>query len=271
MKICTVNELINKNFNVVFVNVLRQFWRNTRYFQCVGAPKKRNLFLFLNGCKITYNDINGKEVTAESGDVVYTPVGSEYRAWLLDFQNTSSHTIGINFSLFDESGEELMLSEDIQVFKGFRYPSLPMLFKKFIGYNINEGMIENRILLMQILSQIAKDSYKATIPDKFVKAITYLDEHIAENPSVSKLAELCDISEVYFRKRFKEYMGQSPVEYRNTLRLERARSYLEFGDISVQEISDMLGYSTVSHFIEKFKQHFGCSPLKYRKICRSDM
>ena len=271
MEICSVNKLVNSNFNVIFINALRQFWKNTRYFQCIGAPKKQNLLLFLNGCKITYNDINGKEIVAESGDVVYTPIGSEYKAWLSDFQSVTSHTIGINFQLYNEMGDSIVLSDNIQVFKGFRYPGLSSMFKRFLDHGINDNIIENRIFLMEIFSLIAKESYNASIPDKFIKAITYLDEHIAENPSISTLAELCEISEVYFRKRFKEYMGESPVEYRNTLRLERARSYLEFGEISVQEISDMLGYSTVSHFIEKFKQRFGCSPLKYRRICRSDM
>lgn len=269
MEICTVNELVNKNFNVVFINAIRQYWRNTRSFQCIGEPKKQNLFLFLNGCKITYNDKNGNEVVAESGDIVYTPIGSEYRAWLSDFQDTSSHTIGVNFYLYNELGEDILFSDSIYVFKGPRHSGVPILFEKITGHSIKNGIIDNRILLMQIFSSLAKDSNRASMPDKLVKAIAYLDENIAENPSVSKLAELCDISEVYFRRLFREYLGTSPVEYRNTLRLNKARLYLEFGEISIQEISDMLGYSTVSRFIDKFKKHFGYSPLKYRKICRS--
>ena len=82
---------------------------------------------------------------------------------------------------------------------------------------------------------------------------------------ISELAKSCNISEVYFRKLFKKEMGVSPVEYRNRLRLERAKQYLEYGDISVQEISDELGYSTVSHFIKIFREEFGVPPLEYRK------
>jgi AraC-like DNA-binding protein len=60
-------------------------------------------------------------------------------------------------------------------------------------------------------------------------------------------------------------MGTSPAKYRNELRLGKARDYLKFGDISVQEISDTLGYATVSHFIKEFKGKHGISPLQYRK------
>ena len=65
-------------------------------------------------------------------------------------------------------------------------------------------------------------------------------------------------------------MGLTPLEYRNSLRLSRARAYLEYGDISVLEISDMLGYATVSHFIKAFKNRYGCAPLQYRKLHRMD-
>ena len=60
-------------------------------------------------------------------------------------------------------------------------------------------------------------------------------------------------------------MGTSPAKYKNELRLERSVSYLKFGEISIQEISDTLGYATVSHFIKEFKERYGLSPLQYRK------
>ena len=56
MQILTPNQLAQENFNVVFVNALQQFWRGTRDFQCIGAPKRQNLFLYLDGCRITYTD-----------------------------------------------------------------------------------------------------------------------------------------------------------------------------------------------------------------------
>ena len=102
MKTFGITEIINSNFNVVFINALQQFWHTTKSFQCIGSPKKQNLFLFLNGCKITYTDKLGRSFVANSGDVIYTPIGSEYKAQLSDFRSRSSCTIGINFLLFDE-------------------------------------------------------------------------------------------------------------------------------------------------------------------------
>ena len=268
MKIYSVKNLVDQSFNVVFINALQQFWLTTKSFQCFGKPKKQNLFLCLNGCKITYTDKNGSAVTAESGDVVYTPIGSEYKAQLFDFQNASSHTVGINFFIYDEDGKDIILSNDIQIFRTSQNQKLPLLFQKMLKQDMAGTLTRKRILLMEILCALSEQTPERFVPQNISKAVEHLSRHVEEAPTVAELAKLSNISEVYFRKQFKAYMGATPVEYRNALRLEKARSYLEYGEISVQEISDMLGYSTVSHFIKEFKKHYGCSPLKYRIISK---
>lgn len=265
MNICSINELINKNFNVIYVNALQQFWHATKSFQCVGAPKKQNLLLFLNGCKITYTDKNNQTFVANSGDVVYTPIGSEYKVQLSDFNDSLSCTIGVNFLLFDDSGEAIILSDNIQIFHDPGNQALHMLFQKFLHYDASQSFLKSRILLMEILLSLSSSTTAENTPEYITRALQYLSEHIKEKPTIAKLSELSHISEVYFRKQFKTYMGVTPIEYRNSMRLESARTYLEYGEISVQEISDMLGYSTVSHFIKEFKLRYGLSPLQYRK------
>lgn len=265
MKVSFINEIVNQNFNVVFINALQQFWHTTNNFQCIGAPKKQNLFLFLNGCKITYFDKCGATYVANSGDVVYTPVGSEYKAQLSDFKDTNSCTIGINFLLFDEFSEPFILSDGIQVFHLTENQELSYLFQKILLSEKSQPLIKNRAILMEIINLLAADSALYPVPKPIEKALLYLSEHIEENPSVSELAELCNFSEVYFRKIFKSSVGVSPKEYCNLLRFDKACNYLEYGEISIQEISDMLGFATVSYFIKEFKRRYGCSPLKYRK------
>ena len=265
MKVCAIKELVNQNFNVIFVNALQQFWHTTKSFQCFGNPKKQNLFLFLNGCKITYTDKNAQTLVANSGDVVYTPIGSEYKVELSDFNDPSSHTVGINFLLLDELGEAVVLSDDIQIFHSSENQSLPLLLSNAVRCDVTRSPLESRIVLMEILLSLSSGASADNIPEYITKSLQYLSKHIEENPTIAKLAELSHISEVYFRKQFKMYMGVTPIEYRNTMRLERARTYLQYGEISVQEISDMLGYSTVSHFIKEFRLRYGCPPLQYRK------
>ena len=268
MKILTLDELMKKSFNVVFINALKQLWQSTRSFRSIGEPKKQNLFLYLNGCKISYKDKNGNKITAESGDIVYTPVGSEYEARLFDFVDENSHTVGINFFLYDEDGEPILLSDGIKVFQKENQHGASLLFYEAIKHGMPRGMQECRIVLIKLLSTLARHQAPESIPDYVTEAIRYMLDNPEKNPTVKELAELSGVSEVYFRRQFKKYVSLTPSEYRNTLRLERARTYLEYGDISVQEISDTLGYSGVSHFIKEFRAHYGLSPLKYRKAIK---
>lgn len=267
MKICTAEELTAQNFSVIFVNALRQEWHATRSFQCFDEPKRHNLFLFLDGGHITYTLKDGRTLTAHSGDVVYTPVGSEYRAALHGFDAPGAHTVGVNFHLRDEEGRALILSPDIQIFRPAQSDSISLLFHRLLHTAPAGDLTRRRILLMEILSAISAPRPDGA-PCYIADALSFLSEHIEACPTVAELASHAHVSEVYFRRQFKRYTGKTPLEYRNELRLERARAYLEYGDISVQEISDSLGYATVSHFIKEFRRLHGCSPLRYRKSIR---
>lgn len=264
-----VQGLINQNFNVVFLNAVQQYWRTTKYFQCIGDPKKQNLLLFLYGGDIKYTDKHGNILTAHSGDIVYTPVGSEYYAELINFDNVNYYTIGINFMILDESGNPVTFSDKIQIFSQDNNVNASVLFKDVAKNDFNMSYIQKRVQLLRILQTLYEENIIDNNKSIINPGLNYLVSHISETPSVGILAEKCNISEGYFRKQFKIITNMSPVEYRNKLRLEKACTYLEYGDISVQEISDMLGYSTVSHFIKEFGKHYGMSPLKYRKRFRS--
>lgn len=259
MKIIRIEE----NFNLKYMNSLVQFWQNTRSFRCIGSPKGQNLLLYLDGLSIVYTNKDGSTVTANSGDVVYSPVGSEYRASLFNFRDDKSHTVGINFLLSDETGQEAVFSDAPAVFRNAS-PRLSALFHRAAMLENSASPLEKRILLFQILSSLMEHK-GAALRAEIKPAVTRLTEHPEENPSVASLAEACGMSQVYFRKLFRKEFGMAPVAYRNRLRLERAAQYLEYGQISVQEISDTLGYGTASHFIKEFRVAYGISPAKYRK------
>ena len=270
MKIYSIEELLNLNFNVKFVNALKQNWQTTRSFQCIGNPKTSNLFLYLNECKITYIDKNGRKLTATDGDIVYTPLGSEYKAYFVDSKSEASHTVGINFYLFTEDREPIILSDEIMIFPSKQNQALKMLFRRALQFDTVHSFIQNRILLMEILSHLTTYDTVGEVPGFISDTLEYMAGNLEENPTVALLAKRCNLSEVYFRKQFKSFLGSSPSEYRRSLRLGKARSYLEYGDISVQEISDTLVYATVSHFIKEFKKQYGYSPLRYRRINRQN-
>lgn len=82
---------------------------------------------------------------------------------------------------------------------------------------------------------------------------------------------LTDICKTFFMgksklcKLFAEYMGEGPIEYYSSLKISEAKKLLRRDELTVSNISDMLGYSSIHNFSRAFKKSSGFSPAAYRK------
>lgn len=109
------------------------------------------------------------------------------------------------------------------------------------------------------------DESNSKIPTKYKKlqaALSEIAEYWNQNESVSYYAELCNMSEVNFRRLFKEYTGLSPIDYRNDLRLSNARNKLQSGEYNVSEVAELCGFFNLSFFIRLYKKKYGYTPKK---------
>ena len=79
------------------------------------------------------------------------------------------------------------------------------------------------------------------------------------------LAQLCNISEVHFRKLFKEEFDKSPKQYILDMRIRRAKQLLRDGVFKINAISEECGFSSEYHFSRIFKQKTGMNPTEYNK------
>lgn len=84
--------------------------------------------------------------------------------------------------------------------------------------------------------------------------------------NVSEIAKNAGISHSSFLKQFKRKTGLPPKEWMDNERFERARFMLEFSTKTVTDISQDLGFSSPSWFIERFKKRFGITPKKFQKL-----
>lgn len=66
-------------------------------------------------------------------------------------------------------------------------------------------------------------------------------------------------------EHFKKYTGKTVVEYLRNIKISRACELLRTTDIPIIEISNTLGYASLSHFNRIFKEHSGITPASYRK------
>lgn len=127
------------------------------------------------------------------------------------------------------------------------------------------------LLLLRNTDHTASVSPHATpFISTILPAISYVAENYMNDISIDTLAQVCHLSVSHFRRVFKHTLGITPLEYIQTVRIERARVLLFNQDLSVTEIGLQVGFSTPSSFIRQFHQLYGLSPGQWRKKAHSE-
>lgn len=98
----------------------------------------------------------------------------------------------------------------------------------------------------------------------------YVREHIGEKITVEDLCKLVSLNRYELYSLFKQYFNESPHSYINKQRLLVAQELLVTTDMTIQEISDHLGFWRGDAFSCFFKEKMkmGVTPLQYRKAKR---
>ena len=97
-----------------------------------------------------------------------------------------------------------------------------------------------------------------------LKAEEYMREKMAESISIDQVADFVCLSPRHFKRRFKKATGESPLNYLQKLRIQRAKDQLENSLESIEEITRRVGYEDSSGFRRLFKRHTSLSPREYR-------
>lgn len=93
----------------------------------------------------------------------------------------------------------------------------------------------------------------------------YMQEHLDQVFSLDEVATEHGLSRRSLNRRFKAATGESPQTYRQKLRVEQARRWLENGRYSVKEVVYQLGYQDEPSFRKLFKRHTGMTPMDYKR------
>lgn len=92
----------------------------------------------------------------------------------------------------------------------------------------------------------------------------YIRSHITEELTIQKIAAEIGYTEYYLARKFRKEMGIRLLDYIKNIRIEHAKVYLLSTGKSVQEISDLLQFSTRNHFTRVFRDLTGMTPSAFR-------
>lgn len=190
-----------------------------------------------------------------------------------------------HLSQFVKAVKHSTFSEDILNFRhsvSF-YKILPlcgrtrMVLESLLNHN-HTGSLENiyinaqtQMLLLYSMECMAGDKEEAfnckflaneNDREKILKAREILLQHISEPLTIKELSKKVAINECYLKKGFKEMFGTTIFDFFQSQRMEHARYLLYEKGLSVTDVSNLLGYSYISHFSTAFKKHTGLKPCE---------
>lgn len=138
----------------------------------------------------------------------------------------------------------------------------------------DEATAQLEAMLLLILTRAAREQpavgmeyrQSALMTKPIEPALLYIAEQYHTQIKVAQLARSCAMSESYFRRVFGEVMGESPVEYLNRYRIERAVNLIrERSGASILRIAEECGFPSISTFNRNFLKYVGQSPSEVKR------
>jgi len=104
------------------------------------------------------------------------------------------------------------------------------------------------------------------LADPHIGAALYSMHKRIEHPwTVASLASEAGMSRSAFALRFKELMGESPLEYLTRWRMYRGSDLLRESDRKLADVAQAVGYDSDGAFHRAFKRVLGMAPGEYRR------
>lgn len=243
----------------------------TSHFRTFG----RNAFPFRDGvrsnCALTYvregcYNYESDNITFECrpGEMTFLPSGSRYHhvntkipSAMSVIYFTLTNADGTPYDLPDKSICKITCSDS---------KSFERLFTKVQDrfFSIISSTFLVKAELYRLLAALAREEHAIHLTEgetaRLTPALDILTKPETEPLTVSRLAEVCHLSEYAFRELFKKYAGITPKVYLMERRVERVEALLQSRDITVTKAALSCGFEDPTYFFKLYRRLRGHPP-----------
>jgi len=245
-------------------------------FHFSGAQGKRSLHWHEHLELLYFTDgptnviCGGETFTGQKNDLVIIDCNQ-----LHSTDEGSFFCLRINPSFFaDVSFESIILKPHISNDKTIRdcFEKIAEEYQKMSeGYDMEIKSLSYHLITHILRNYRLKDlsEYEILLQKNKVNKIRDVLEYISNNyhlkVTTKSLAEHFYLSEQYFCHLFKSQTKQSPMDYINKYRAEKASFLLKNTQHSITEIALAVGFDNPTYFSRVFRKYMKTTPSDYRK------
>jgi len=124
-------------------------------------------------------------------------------------------------------------------------------------------LMRNTALTVQVEPQVTSGNRQCAAIKR------YIDLHFKEPLTLEQLSEEAHMNKYYLSHAFKREYGVSPINYLISRRIDESKYLLAETDLSMSQIAQLLGFSSLSYFSQVFRKAHGSSPMEFRQNSKS--
>ena len=254
----------------------------------VHACDNRLVYIFSGNVKVKLND---KTFTATRGALFIYPSSTKYS--IVNLGNEDAKIMSVNFDYITASGRstspiptipdrlwhrtdavEDISFEDIDAFNSYIHlsgmQSLERIFADMNDEFVNTkpfssealGLLIHQALIFAARRIALGNGQKMT--GLVYRIIDYIQENYACDLSNEEIGKHFNYHPNYINRVIQKHTGLSLHQYVLSCRVSKALEMLQTSGLSVTEVAERVGFSSIKHFSQTFKSIYGYSPIHFK-------
>ncbi|MEK3731459.1 MULTISPECIES: helix-turn-helix domain-containing protein [Paenibacillus] len=239
--------------------------------------------LVLSGTQKTV--VNRKTYVQHPGDLLLLNPGDEHESWAVGDEGMTYYCL--HFDVDERAFRELMHrnrtcyhASDSDLARAIR-PALDKLIE--LTAQESAARVEGRMMALSAMFELfgsLSAALSRQVGDRTAHGMTqtaariaeYIERAIDRQPggdgdgqeTIASISAEVGYSLSSVNRMFSEVYGMSPRQYMSTLMLKKAKLLLMDPALTIEEISQRLGYHNIAHFSRQFKRWTGEPPSRFR-------
>lgn len=221
------------------------------------------------------------DITIVASNIPHTTYSSPGTASMWQYIFVNVEELFFPYFPVEVIGNQDILSRMIQEFHAIlsskEYPDISWLVREIISevqkkdtnyqFSVRGLMLSLIVKLLNIFMQ-QEDTAETECGENslaIAPALHYIRTNYMMDFPMDKLAEICNLSPTHFRRLFTSIMGFGPLEYLHRIRITHATTMLRTTEQPILDISEDVGFHSISSFNRHFSEIVGMTPSNYRK------
>lgn len=249
--------------DVVVISGIRPMGRT---YKKQNSGRGKHGLLYIWSGEATFSLPKGRVQKVTDGQLFYLPKGLKYT---MQYTGDSTTFVVVNFDLH---GSAPYLYEDATLVAdadpGHSIAGIMTKLEMCSAAQNLSGQFRRKELLYRLLALICSNQELSMTQCQYpqiIKGVLLLKQTYLENLPIESFAEACSLSESAFRQLFHKQYGLSPLQYRNRLRIQRARELLEYDHCTVAEAAYASGFENLGYFCRCYKKITGQTPKQSKQ------